>query len=37
VLLNHDPQCGRWIAAYREPAAPGGRERRSGRRRRGGA
>lgn len=37
VLMNHDPQCGRWIAAYREPAAPGGRERRGGRRRRGGA
>lgn len=37
VLMNRDPQCGRWIAAYREPAAPGGRERRSGRRRRGGA
>ena len=37
VLMNRDPQCGRWIAAYREPAAPGGRERRSGRRRRGSA
>lgn len=37
VLMNRDPQCGRWIAAYREPGAPGGRERRSGRRRRGGA
>lgn len=37
VLMNRDPQCGRWIAAYREPGAPGARERRSGRRRRGGA
>ena len=37
VLMNRDPQCGRWIAAYREPGAPGGRERRSGRRRRGSA
>ena len=37
VLMNHDPQCGRWIATYREPAAPGGRERRGGRRRRGSA
>jgi 5-methyltetrahydrofolate--homocysteine methyltransferase len=36
VLMDHDPQCGRWIAAYREPGAAGGRERRSGRRRRGG-
>ena len=34
VLMNHDPQCGRWIAAYREPAAAGTRERRSSRRRR---
>jgi 5-methyltetrahydrofolate--homocysteine methyltransferase len=36
VLLDHDSQCGRWIAAYREPAAAGGRERRSSRRRRAG-
>jgi 5-methyltetrahydrofolate--homocysteine methyltransferase len=36
VLLDHDPQCGRWIATYREPAAAGGRERRNSRRRRGG-
>jgi len=35
VLMDHDPQCGRWISTYREPAA-GGRERRSSRRRRGG-
>jgi 5-methyltetrahydrofolate--homocysteine methyltransferase len=34
VLLDHDPQCGRWIQAYREPPAEGGRTRRSGRRRR---
>jgi 5-methyltetrahydrofolate--homocysteine methyltransferase len=33
VMLNHDPQCGRWIAAYREPSAAGTRERRSSRRR----
>ncbi|RPH93681.1 MAG: methyltetrahydrofolate cobalamin methyltransferase [Lysobacterales bacterium] len=33
VMLNHDPQCGRWIAAYREPPAAGTRERRSSRRR----
>jgi 5-methyltetrahydrofolate--homocysteine methyltransferase len=33
VMLNHDPQCGRWIAAYREPPAAGGRERRISRRR----
>jgi 5-methyltetrahydrofolate--homocysteine methyltransferase len=33
VMLNHDPQCGRWIAAYREPPAAGARERRSSRRR----
>jgi 5-methyltetrahydrofolate--homocysteine methyltransferase len=37
VLMNHDPQCGRWIAAYREPSAPGSRERRSSRRRRAGS
>jgi 5-methyltetrahydrofolate--homocysteine methyltransferase len=35
VLMNHDPQCAAWISAYREPAAEGGRSRRSGRRRRG--
>jgi 5-methyltetrahydrofolate--homocysteine methyltransferase len=34
VLMDHDPQCANWIAAYREPAAPGARTRRSGRRRR---
>lgn len=34
VLLNHDPQCANWIAAYRAPGPPGGRGgRRSGRRR----
>lgn len=33
VLLNHDPQCGRWIATYREPPAAGARERRISRRR----
>lgn len=32
VLLNHDPQCGRWINAYREPATAGQRQRRSSRR-----
>jgi 5-methyltetrahydrofolate--homocysteine methyltransferase len=36
VLMDHDPQCGRWIGVYREPAGAGGRERRSSRRRRGG-
>ena len=36
VLMDHDPQCGRWIGVYREPASAGGRERRSSRRRRGG-
>ena len=36
VLMDHDPQCTRWIMAYREPTSPGGRERRSSRRRRGG-
>jgi 5-methyltetrahydrofolate--homocysteine methyltransferase len=34
VLMDHDPQCTKWITAYREPTAPGARERRSGRRRR---
>jgi 5-methyltetrahydrofolate--homocysteine methyltransferase len=34
VLMDHDPQCGNWISAYREPAAGGTRERRSSRRRR---
>ncbi len=36
VLMDHDPQCAAWISAYREPAAEGGRSRRSGRRRRAG-
>jgi len=35
VLMDHDPQCSRWINAYREPAAEGSRVRRSSRRRRG--
>jgi 5-methyltetrahydrofolate--homocysteine methyltransferase len=34
VLMDHDPQCGSWISAYREPTAAGARERRSTRRRR---
>ena len=34
VLMDHDPQCSRWIAAYREPAAEGSRTRHSSRRRR---
>ncbi|RKZ09440.1 methyltetrahydrofolate cobalamin methyltransferase [bacterium] len=35
VLMNHDPQCANWIAAYREPGPEGGRGgRRGGRRRR---
>jgi 5-methyltetrahydrofolate--homocysteine methyltransferase len=34
VLMDHDPQCANWIAAYREPEAEGGRGRRGGRRRR---
>jgi len=35
VLLNHDPQCANWIAAYRELNPQGGRGgRRGGRRRR---
>ena len=34
VLMDRDPQCGRWIGAYREPAAGGVRARRGGRRRR---
>jgi len=35
VLMNHDPQCAAWIAAYREPGPDGGRGgRRGGRRRR---
>ena len=33
VLMDHDPQCANWIAAYREPDAEGGR-RCGGRRRR---
>lgn len=35
VVMNHDEQCMDWIRAYRKPAAPGGRQRRSSRRRRG--
>ena len=35
VLMDHDPQCSNWISTYREPAAPGARQRRSSRRRRG--
>lgn len=34
VLMNHDPQCANWIAAYREPGSPGGRSGRRGGRRR---
>jgi 5-methyltetrahydrofolate--homocysteine methyltransferase len=38
VMLGHDPDCARWIRAYREPAAEGagrgGRGGRAGRRRR---
>jgi 5-methyltetrahydrofolate--homocysteine methyltransferase len=39
VLMGHDPQCGRWIRKYREPAAAGAemdtaRGRRESRRRR---
>jgi 5-methyltetrahydrofolate--homocysteine methyltransferase len=34
VLLDHDPQCSRWIEAYREPAESGARTRRDSRRRR---
>jgi len=34
VLMDHDPQCSKWITAYREPAAAGSRTRRSSRRRR---
>ncbi|MEL6375471.1 MAG: dihydropteroate synthase [Pseudomonadota bacterium] len=38
VVMGHDPNCGRWIARYREPPAPGAegserRGRREGRRR----
>ncbi|MEE4216466.1 MAG: dihydropteroate synthase [Xanthomonadales bacterium] len=33
VVMNHDEQCMDWIRAYREPAAPGGRQRRGSRRR----
>jgi 5-methyltetrahydrofolate--homocysteine methyltransferase len=33
VMLDHDPQCGAWISAYREPSAGGMRTRRSRRRR----
>ncbi len=39
VVMGHDPNCGRWIRKFREPAAEGaaegeGRGRREGRRRR---
>lgn len=34
VMMDHDPQCGAWIQACREPAAEGSRARRSSRRRR---
>ena len=34
VLMDKDPQCGRWISAYREPAEGGARARRGRRRRR---
>jgi 5-methyltetrahydrofolate--homocysteine methyltransferase len=33
VVMDHDPQCMNWIAAYRKPAADGTRVRRSRRRR----
>lgn len=36
VLMDHDPQCSKWISTYREPAAEGSRVRRSSRRRRAG-
>lgn len=34
VFMDHDPQCAKWISAYRDPAAEGesGGERRGGRR-----
>ena len=32
VLMNHDPQCGNWISAYREPQKNGGRPTRRRRR-----
>ena len=39
VMMGNDPDCGRWIARYREPGAPSGargaRRARRGRRRRG--
>jgi 5-methyltetrahydrofolate--homocysteine methyltransferase len=34
VLMDHDPQCANWIAAYRDPIVESGRRRRGGRRRR---
>jgi len=34
VLMDHDPQCQNWIAAYREPPAGGRTTRRGGGRRR---
>jgi 5-methyltetrahydrofolate--homocysteine methyltransferase len=33
VLMGNDPECGRWIRAFREPAAPGEGGRRINRRR----
>ena len=35
VMMGTDPECGRWIQAYREPPAEGAREGRKTRRRRG--
>jgi 5-methyltetrahydrofolate--homocysteine methyltransferase len=34
VFMDHDPQCSKWIAAYREPSAEGAGRRGGGRRRR---
>lgn len=31
VMMGHDPNCTRWISAYREPAAEGAEEGRGGR------
>lgn len=31
VVLDRDPQCGRWLRAYRQAGADGGRARRGGR------
>ena len=33
VMLGNDPDCNKWIAAYREPVSETSRERRKGRRR----